>query len=237
MSEVQCPKGHSWPAEFRFCPTCGDPTAAAIVDGGVAAGAERMVEDRPTRHDPVRDAEVRATGSAATPTGRSARRSEALQSRGALTVASVLVVACAVVVAIVASEGWVWSHTHQTSSVYGTLTLDDVTAAQHHCTGTGANSDISASTVVALRNQDGTILGATTLGEGKQTSAPGNCVFIFTLADVPVGESTYSLEISDHAQITKTKAELASANWTFTVAYGDHGAEGVATSPTAPAGS
>ena len=237
VSEVQCPNGHSWPAAFRFCPACGSPTEAADVAADPDI-EERFSDDLPSgdRPDPFLDTEAGASGPAPSPAGRPVPRFEALQSRGVLTAASILVVASAVVAGVVAGEGWFWSHSHQTSSVYGTVTLDDVAAAQHNCTGAGAYRDISADTVVVLTNQDGKLLGRTTLGEGKETSTPGNCVFIFTLADVPNGETAYSLEISHHTRIVKTNAEMAGANWTFIVAYGDHGAEVAGASPTAAAG-
>jgi hypothetical protein len=81
------------------------------------------------------------------------------------------------------------------------------------CTGIGGYGDITAGKTVTVSGSTGQVLTVTGLTAGVETDLPadatlatGNCVFSFS-AQVPAGESSYTVSISGRGSQTFTAAQ------------------------------
>lgn len=222
MSEARCPKGHTWPAGYRFCPSCGSRVVATDERLAVRASdpAERVTQTND--HQPVsatRSAPLETSPDGTEPEGPGTAAQQAPRRSTVVTAAAVILVATALV-GFGVRQGLGEPASARTTSVYGTLLFFDAAAAQNNCTGTGEYSDVAAGARVTLRNQDGAILSSTGLGQGTKTSTAGVCRFVYLFADVPTTETQYSLEVPHRDPIVKANADMVAANWTFNVTLG-----------------
>ncbi len=109
-----------------------------------------------------------------------------------------------------------------THTVTGTLILNTDPSwdflSPVDCFGVGAYSDIAAGAPVTLRDEKGTILGATSLPKG--TLAGAGCNFAFTLTGVPDTAKFYAMTVSHQGEISKSHDDLAAASWQFDLTLG-----------------
>ena len=78
------------------------------------------------------------------------------------------------------------------------------------CKGTGGYSDLGPGTPVTLKDGEGKVLGATTLGNGSGSTR--DCLFTFSFASVPEA-SFYSLEVGKRGELTYSLADMQSRSW------------------------
>jgi hypothetical protein len=86
------------------------------------------------------------------------------------------------------------------------------------CHGTGGYSDIAAGAPVTLRDENGTILGATVLPDGEKMVA--DCFFVFAMGKVPDTAQFYVITVSHRGEMSKSHADLAADNWIFDLTLG-----------------
>jgi putative hemolysin len=91
----------------------------------------------------------------------------------------------------------------------GVLNLDDV-----HCEGMGGYDDMRAGAQVTVTDEHGTVIGDSTLPTGQMqgSGVTRQCVFTFTVDDLPKGRSFYGLTISHRGTTQVREWELGSVN-------------------------
>jgi hypothetical protein len=110
---------------------------------------------------------------------------------------------------------------HQTMTIQGRVTVHDpwgTLRTGNSCTGAGADSWLHPGTTVTITDGTGTIVGTTTLAGGTPLASGGsnygnyadNCVFPFTLANVPAAADSYRVGVGSApaSGITFTADEL-----------------------------
>lgn len=91
--------------------------------------------------------------------------------------------------------------------VAGVFMLNDSDSALQNCEGQGGYSDIFPGTSVTIRDEQGKIVGSTSLGRGE--SFGDYC--LYTIAPTQVSSSNfYTVEVSHRGQVTLEKDELGS---------------------------
>ncbi|WP_051727997.1 hypothetical protein [Nocardia brasiliensis] len=94
--------------------------------------------------------------------------------------------------------------------VVGTMTLIGSAswdaAAAGGCEGSGGYSDIRQGTRVVLTNESGTTIGVSSLEKGSKDGS--DCMFLWTMLDVPATEKFYTLEIARRGELTYTRKDL-----------------------------
>jgi hypothetical protein len=99
---------------------------------------------------------------------------------------------------------------HQTMTVQGSVTVHDpwgTLRTGSSCTGAGAHAGLHSGTSVRISDATGTIVGTATLSGGAPLTSGGsnygnyadNCVFPFTLTDVPTAGDSYRVSVGDVA--------------------------------------
>lgn len=208
----RCLNGHETPGEAAFCPTCG--TMIGVRAAGGPSGQTAQLAASP---------DLSATPDATT----LEQTAHPVPTRSRVQV----MIVAGVVLAVVATAGvLVWRHSSTGSSlpfvgpaktaITGTFILTDSDTANAGCTGQGGYSDISAGVSVILTNQDGKILGASTLGSGTPDTNAGTCTYTFSVPDIPMDQDQYAVEVSHRGKIVDSKTELAAADWSFNLSMG-----------------
>ena len=85
------------------------------------------------------------------------------------------------------------------------------------CSGEGGYSDIQAGMPITVKDENGKILGATSLGEGSGSAF--DCTFTYTFTDVG-DASIYSIEGGRRGAVSYTKDQMESQNWTVALQIG-----------------
>ncbi len=134
--------------------------------------------------------------------------------RNALVVIAVLVVA-GVAIAGVASR----AASHATHTVKGTFELHDSSPYSDNywtsggsCEGSGGYSDIQEGATVNVLNQDGTVIATGALGSGTAVTR-SECDFPINVDNVP-DATFYKIEVTHRGQLTFSKSEMESNDWT-----------------------
>lgn len=200
----QCPYHHEVGPAARFCDVCGAPVAEL---------------------SPVAAPEAVPGWSPARPSGQLTSRHIVLGTVGLALVFAVLVVGslvhlrqpsspapASVVVPAAAPPA--------TTTVTGTLTLDDDETAQNDCVGEGGYADIEPGATVILTDESGKILGSSSLGVSSATSSGLSCVFPFTIADVPTDAAQYAVEVTHRGKVVNSRQDLEATAWTFALTLG-----------------
>lgn len=90
----------------------------------------------------------------------------------------------------------------------GALTLIDENGPKSgSCTGINGYDDIHGGTAVTVYDGAGTLIGTGQLDEGLRNPFDGNCLFGFTVADIPRLKGFYQYEISHRGKLSLTEAE------------------------------
>lgn len=113
------------------------------------------------------------------------------------------------------------SGSSQASASTGTTTvtaLFEFTGESGSCYGSGGYSDIGPGTQAIVTDQNGEILGTSSLGAG--TSGTTACVFELSFSSIPTDRSFYSFEVGRRGKITQSRSEMESAGWRFEVNLG-----------------
>lgn len=111
----------------------------------------------------------------------------------------------------------------KTETVTVSFHLADYDTAYYGCQGTGGYSDISPGTSVTVKNGDGKVLGATTLGVGTASSNGAQqayCDWTVKVPDVAADEGFYAVEVGSRGAVTMSKDDLAGKKWTVSVSLG-----------------
>jgi hypothetical protein len=95
---------------------------------------------------------------------------------------------------------------------------DSVVTSNGGCEGSRGYSDISAVAQVVVRNESGTVLATTSLGQGEFLGTD-QCYFEFSLGSLPRAQF-YSFEISRRGELTYSLSELEENNWLFEASLG-----------------
>jgi hypothetical protein len=88
------------------------------------------------------------------------------------------------------------------------------------CWGDEGYKDMTEGTAVVVRDESGTTIAAGRLGVGAYTRDGGDCIFEFTIDDVPEA-AFYSVEVADRGEITYSADELEAADWSVELSVGD----------------
>lgn len=139
-------------------------------------------------------------------------------------------------VALVVVAGWIFigrhraavanglsSLTNSTNTVTGTMSLKDTAfsglASGTACSGTDAGySDITEGAQVTVSNNSGSILALSSLGAG-QADGSGNCVFVFTVPNVPYS-SFYQIEVAHRGKVDYSYHDLSSQGFSVGMTLG-----------------
>lgn len=110
---------------------------------------------------------------------------------------------------------------HQTMTVRGSVTVHDTWGTLRtvgSCTGAGASAWLHPGTAVTISDANGEVIGTTTLADGTPLASGGsnygnyadNCVFPFTLTDVPSTAGAYRVGVgtAPAGGVTYTADEL-----------------------------
>ncbi len=106
----------------------------------------------------------------------------------------------------------------ETTTVTGSLTLDDYDTVLADCVGQGGYSDISEGATVVITDQTGRILSSGALEAGSASGT--TCVYDFSLPSVRQDEQQYAVEITHRGKVVTSAAEMQSDGWTFGVTLG-----------------
>ncbi|MGY2125871.1 hypothetical protein ACW9HJ_30875 [Nocardia gipuzkoensis] len=90
-----------------------------------------------------------------------------------------------------------------TMSLIGSTSWDNLASG---CTGSGGYSDIHEGVTVTLSSASGTTIGVTALEKGSKNGS--NCMFIWTMRNIPSDEKFYKLEIGHRGVLTYTRQDL-----------------------------
>jgi hypothetical protein len=104
-----------------------------------------------------------------------------------------------------------------TSSELDLLGTSEISVFGSTCEGSGGYGDIDSGSNVTLKDGQGKILASGSLGPGSPGA--GQCMFSFTLNDVPE-VPFYSIEIGRRGAITDSLEELRSNGWKFELSIG-----------------
>jgi hypothetical protein len=86
------------------------------------------------------------------------------------------------------------------------------------CEGDGGYSDIHSRTQVVVRDESGTILATTNLGDGELVDS-GTCEFEFDLPALPRA-NFYAFEIARRGELTYSFSEMEDYGWIFGASLG-----------------
>lgn len=114
-----------------------------------------------------------------------------------------------------------------TTTVTGTLELNDYETWRSGCVGQGGYSDVTEGTQVILYNQSSIILSSASLS----TATPGptlipsigaglpaygtKCTWTFTLTGVPEDQAQYAVEVSHRGKVVNSQQVMKASGWTF----------------------
>ena len=114
--------------------------------------------------------------------------------------------------------------THELSGTYTLLDSSGFDVIGSSCYPSGGYGDILPSTQVTVRDASGTILAATTLGQGTVTSDSGFnvCQFSFDFGKVPV-KDLYEISSGTRGSVTFTKQDLVNSGWVAQLTIGQLG--------------
>jgi hypothetical protein len=107
------------------------------------------------------------------------------------------------------------------TSMTGTLTLHDPDAGNKYgevCSGTSGYDNVDAGASVVVTNEQGTVIGTGSLGLGS-TSPDRDCVFNFTVADLPEARF-YGVEVSHRGKVTFSREQLEQDRWNVELTLG-----------------
>lgn len=203
MSGEFCPRcGTPRTASFRFCRRCQFDYDTLGEQGGPAPVPEPTPE----------------AIAAAPPVPASAGSRRGWVALG--VVIFVAIVAAAAFIGLSSSGALAPRH-----SVTGTFTLQDtdaefpsITTSGSTCRGTGGYGDVSPGQPVTLRDGDGKILGATTLGSG--VGSVSRCVFSFGLDNIREAPF-YSIEVGRRGEISYSLADMKAKGWEIGLVLGE----------------
>jgi len=103
-------------------------------------------------------------------------------------------------------------------TIAGEFTLfAETVGPSSNCSGTGGYSDISQGLSVTVRNEAGTILATSRLGNGSRTS--NRCSFTFSVSDIPKS-AFYSVEVGRRGELTWSHAEMVEQKWKVQTSLG-----------------
>lgn len=95
---------------------------------------------------------------------------------------------------------------------------ESVVSGNGGCEGARGYDDIHPSAQVVVRNESGTVLATTALGEGTHLDT-NTCIYEFTLDSLPRAQF-YSIEISRRGELTYSREELEANDWMFEASLG-----------------
>jgi hypothetical protein len=87
--------------------------------------------------------------------------------------------------------------------------------------GSGGYSDIGPGNPVTVKNGEGKVLAASSLGADGDGVPGVFCTWTVVLDDVPADEDFYSVSIGRRGEISYSQAELESDDWTVELSIGD----------------
>lgn len=101
----------------------------------------------------------------------------------------------------------------KTHDISGTFTLidSDVDSDGSKCWGTGGYDDVEEGLEVTVRDEEGTLLGESELGDSRQHSELA-CVLSFEIADVPKAKF-YSIEVGSRGDLNYSYSEMEEREW------------------------
>ncbi len=95
---------------------------------------------------------------------------------------------------------------------------DSVESTGSGCQGTRGYDDIHSGAQVVVRDESGTVLATTSLGNGTLLET-GMCYFEFHVGSLPRAQF-YSFEVSRRGELTYSRSELEQNDWTFEASLG-----------------
>lgn len=89
------------------------------------------------------------------------------------------------------------------------------------CSGRDGYDDLTAGAQVVVSDAEGTIIGSDHLEPGVRVEIEDSvfCQFTFSVKVSP-GENFYTVEVSDRGELTYSRADLETANWTVDLELG-----------------
>jgi hypothetical protein len=142
-----------------------------------------------------------------------------------IPIAAVLVLGSVSLAAVLGVFGTTTSDPRTTFQLTGSITIIDSSNGEYgdlsiadegdSCEGTGAYSDLSSGTAVIVANPQGQTVATGTLqaGQSNSTTSSGpadRCTMSFTVPNVPLGLSSYTVTISHRGSQVVSAAEAAS---------------------------
>lgn len=227
-----CPRCATPREGARYCPSCGfDYWADAAVTTCPRCQAARSgtLPICPSCGYDYRTAVPAAVGASAAPskTSRPSRLAYVLVS----LVFLVVIIGAAVVFysqvhnAQQATDSAIASYaaTPVIHVITGSLVLTDtaglgISASGGTCQGADGYSDLAPGVSVILKDENGTVIGSTVLGEGTGTST--TCTFAFSLSDVPDTAKFYVITVSHRGDVSDSHDQLAANGWDFSLTMG-----------------
>ncbi|MBA2489231.1 MAG: hypothetical protein H0V36_07945 [Chloroflexi bacterium] len=97
--------------------------------------------------------------------------------------------------------------------------LESILVLGTTCWGTGGYSDIRAGMNVTVKDENGKLLGASSLGPGKP-SGSSRCTFEFSVPDVAEA-NIYSIESGRRGALSYPRVELEAMGWSLGLSNGD----------------